>query len=51
MHQRLIVIGRVEVCDEGVIIGVKVVLETYQRENPQVPFSYIILSVLPPLPR
>lgn len=28
MHQRLIIIGCVEVCDEVVIIGVKVVLET-----------------------
>ena len=31
MHQRLVIIGCVEVCDEAVIIGIKVVLVTCQE--------------------
>lgn len=42
VHHRLVIIGCVEVCDEVVIVGVKVVLVTCQGENPQVLFSHSI---------
>lgn len=34
VHQRLVIIGCVEVCDEVVIIGIKVVLVTCQEGSP-----------------
>lgn len=47
MHQRLIIIGRVEVCDDVVIIGIKVVLVTWKNFIP--PDFHVIIPVSPGL--